>query len=45
MTLALEEMDENRREEELFKSVGSDWKKIARIIDRSEPMNCTKILD
>lgn len=34
LTLALEEMDENRREEELLKSIESDWKKIARIIDR-----------
>ena len=34
LTLALEELDENRREEEMSKSLGSNWKKIARIIDR-----------
>ena len=34
LTLALEELDENRREEELFKSMGANWKKIARVIDR-----------
>ena len=34
LTLALEELDENRREEEMSKSLGSNWKKIAKIIDR-----------
>ena len=34
LTLALEELDENRREEELIRSMGANWKKIARVIDR-----------
>ena len=34
LTLALEELDENRRAEELQKSVGANWIKIARAMDR-----------
>ena len=34
LTLALEELEEKRREEEIHRSVGENWKKIARTIDR-----------
>ena len=37
LTLALEELEENRREEEHFNSVGAKWKQVAKIIDRSPP--------
>ena len=36
LTLALEELEENRREEEHFNSVGAKWKQVAKIIDRLE---------
>ena len=35
LTLALEELEENRREEEQFNSLGAKWKQVAKIIDRS----------
>ena len=35
LTLALEELEENRREEEHFNNVGAKWKQVAKIIDRS----------
>ena len=35
LTLALEELEENRREEEQFNSIGAKWKQVAKIIDRS----------
>ena len=34
LTLALEELEEKRREQEVRRSVGENWKKIARTIDR-----------
>ena len=34
LTLALEELDEFRREEEVQRCVGANWRKIARTIDR-----------
>ena len=34
LTLALEELEEKRREQEIRRSVGENWKKIARTIDR-----------
>lgn len=34
LTLALEELEEKRREEEMQRSDGENWKKIARTIDR-----------
>ena len=34
LALALEELEEKRREEEIHRSVGENWKKIARTIDR-----------
>ena len=34
LTLALEELDENRREVELQKRLGDNWKKIAMTFDR-----------
>ena len=34
LTLALEELEEKRREEDMQKSDGENWKKIARTIDR-----------
>lgn len=37
LTLALEELEEKRREEDMQRSDGENWKKIARTIDR-----CTK---
>ena len=33
-TLALEELEENRREEEQFNNIGAKWKQVAKIIDR-----------
>ena len=35
LTLALEELEEKRREEEHFNSVGAKWKQVAKVIDRS----------
>ena len=35
LTLALEELEEKRREEEHFNNVGAKWKQVAKIIDRS----------
>ena len=34
LTLAIEEMEESRREEERKKEVGDRWKEIARVTDR-----------
>ena len=34
LTLALEELEENRREEEQFNNIGAKWKQVAKIIDR-----------
>lgn len=34
LTLALEELEEKRREEDMQRSDGENWKKIARTIDR-----------
>ena len=36
LTLAIEEMEESRREEEHKKEVGDRWKEIARVTDRLE---------
>ena len=44
LTLALEELEENRREEEHFNSVGAKWKQVAKIIDRSEAHHLTYLL-
>ena len=35
LSLALEELEENRRQEEHFNSVGAKWKQVAKVIDRS----------
>ena len=46
LTLALEELDENRRAEELQKSVGANWIKIARAMDRfRSALHCTKCIN
>ena len=37
LSLALEELEENRREEEQFNNIGAKWKQVAKIIDRSAP--------
>ena len=34
LTLALEELEENRREEEQFNNIGAKWKHVAKILDR-----------
>ena len=35
LSLALEELEETRREEEKFNSLGAKWKQVAKVIDRS----------
>ena len=44
LTLALEELDENRRAEELQKSVGANWIKIARAMARFCVWLCAQIV-
>ena len=34
LTVALEELRENRREEEQFNNIGAKWKHVAKILDR-----------